>query len=87
MMTCGTYAIANGAIAGAVTGLAISYEGTIPPGIFPVPKVLVRVRKPAGGLNIFASVVSHSESLDGFRFYLSGETDSANYKLDYLIFT
>lgn len=72
----GEYAIPNAADTGSVTGLALSL----------VPRrVFLSVRKPIGGNAIFASVVAGSISTDGFNFDLSAQTDSANYKLDYIL--
>lgn len=72
----GEYAIPNGADIGSVTGLAL--------GIVP-RRVFVAVRKPAGGLNLSASVVAGSITTGGFNFTLSGQVDSGNYKLDYVL--
>lgn len=74
----GTQAIASGADAVTVTGLALAA----------VPfQVLVSIRKPAGGLNLFATVRDGSITTDGFTVDLSGATDAATYKLDYLLIT
>ena len=75
-MRSGTFDITNGAEGGTVTGLVL-------PAI-PV-RILVSVRKPTDGLNLFAAIVDGSESTDGFEFTLNGAADSANYKLDYLL--
>ena len=72
----GTFAIGNGVDAGSVTGLGLSFTPT---------SVQLTVRKPSGGLTMFASSVDGTLDTDGFDFDLSGLTDSANYKLDYLL--
>lgn len=72
----GAYTIPNGADTGSVTGLAL----TLTP-----RRVMVSVRKPVGGLNLFASVVDGSISTDGFNFTLNGQTDAGTYKLDYVL--
>lgn len=71
----GAFAIPNGTDQVTVTGLALTQ---VPRRIFPF------IIKPAGGLNIFASLVDGSEGLDGFIADLSGMTDSSNYKLGYV---
>ena len=78
MQIAGTFSIGNLADSGTVTGLNLA-SSVIPRRIFP------KVRKPAGGLNMFANIVDGTMTQDGFDFTLSGETDSADYKLDYLI--
>lgn len=72
----GEYAIPNGADIGSVTGLGL---GLVP------RRVLLAVRKPAGGLNLFASVVAGTITTGGFNFTLNGATDAAGYKLDYVL--
>ena len=72
----GTVAMGSGADSVSVTGLALT---TTP------LQVLVTVRKPAGGLNLFATVRGDSLSTDGFIADLSGETDGDAYQLDYLV--
>lgn len=72
----GEFAIPNGADIGTVTGLALSL---LPRRVFAV------VRKPAGGLNLYASVVAGTISTDGFQFNLNGATDQTGYKLDYIL--
>jgi hypothetical protein len=55
-------------------------------GLASVPgQVLVTVRKVTGGLNLFATVRGDSISTDGFTADLSGLTDAATYRLDYLV--
>lgn len=72
----GEFAIADQSDMGTVTGLALS--------LLP-RRVMVSVRKPMGGLNLFASVVAGTISLDGFQFNLSGAADLSTYKLDYIL--
>jgi hypothetical protein len=72
----GTQAIASGVDAVTVSGL----------GLPSVPaQVLVTVRKATGGLNLFATVRADSITAGGFTADLSGATDAATYKLDYLV--
>lgn len=55
-------------------------------GLTLVPRRIALVMiKPAGGLNIFPSLVDGSESTDGFTVDLSGMTDNSNYKLGYIL--
>lgn len=72
---CGTQAITNGQDYVTVTGLALDYTPA---------QVLVSVRKPAGGQNIFATIRDASISDDGFIADLSAAAPAAGYKLDYL---
>ncbi len=72
----GTQAIASSADSVTVSGLALASA----PG-----QVLVTVRKPAGGLNLFATVRDGSITAGGFTADLSGATDAGTYKLDYLV--
>ncbi len=72
----GEYAIPALVDTGVVSGLALAL---LPTGI------IVQVQKPVGGFNLFPTLVSGSITLDGFSFDLSGQTDSANYKLDYTL--
>ncbi len=72
----GTQALASGADSATVSGL----------GLPSVPaQVLVTVRKATGGQNLFAVVRGDSISAGGFTVDLSGVTDAATYKLDYLV--
>jgi Major tropism determinant N-terminal domain len=71
----GTQAIASGADSVTVSGLGLA---TVP------AQVLVSFRKQTGGLNLFATVRGDSITTDGFSADLSGVTDAATYKLDYL---
>lgn len=72
----GAFSIPNGADVGAVTGLNLTL----------IPRrVMVSVRKPAGGLQLFASVEDGSITTDGFKFTLNGQTDAGTYKLDYVL--
>jgi hypothetical protein len=73
---CGTQAIASGADAVTVTGLALA---TAP------SQVLATVRKPSGGLNLFATVRGNSISAAGFTADLSAATDASTYALDFLV--
>lgn len=68
--------ISNGVVGGSVTGLALPFTPS---------QVLVTVMIPDEGSLIYAIVVTSSITTDGFDYYLSGETDSADYKLSYLI--
>jgi hypothetical protein len=73
---CGSAAIASGADSVAVSGL----------GLASVPgQVLATVRKVTGGENLFATVRGDSISTDGFTADLSGLTDAATYRLDWLV--
>lgn len=72
----GQVAIDNGSDTVIVSGLALQSAPR---------RVFTTVRKPAGGLNLFASVVSGSVSTAGFTVNLNGQTDSADYVLDYLL--
>lgn len=71
----GSYAIGNGASSVTLTGLAL---GAVP------TQVLVTVRKPAGGFNLLGTVDGSTITADGFSVYFNGQTDSANYLLDWL---
>ena len=72
----GSQAIAPGADSVTVSGLAL----------ISVPaQVLVTVRKQTGGLNLFATVRDDTITTGGFTADLSAATDSANYKLDFLV--
>ena len=71
----GSQVIASGADSVAVTGLGLPSTPA---------QVLVTVRKLTGGLNFFATVRDDSISAGGFTADLSGVTDAATYKLDYL---
>jgi len=72
----GTQAIASGADTVTVSGLGLASA----PG-----QVLVTVRKLTGGLNLFATVRDDSVTAGGFTVDLSAATDTATYKLDYLV--
>ena len=72
----GTQAIAAAADSVTITGLGLP---TVP------AQVLVTVRKQTGGLNLFATVRSDSITTGGFTADLSAATDTANYKLDFLV--
>lgn len=72
----GHYSIPSLADSGAVTGLGLPITPR---------RVYVTVHKPAGGYNIFANVVDGTLTTDGFQYNLSGQTDSPNYRLEYLI--
>ncbi len=71
----GTQAIASGTDSVTVSGLTLAST----PG-----QVLVTVRKPTGGMNLFATVRDASITTAGFTVDLSGVTDASTYKLDYL---
>ena len=72
----GTQALASGVDSATVSGLALSAAPA---------QVLVTVRKPTGGLNLFATVRDDSLTTGGFTVDLSAATDAATYKLDYLV--
>lgn len=72
----GSAAISNGASMGSVTGLDLDDTPT---------EVVLTVRKPDDGLTLFATVIAGTLTTDGFDYELSGNTDSANYYLDYVI--
>lgn len=72
----GTVSLASGVFEGSVSGLALDEAPS---------RVIVTVRRPANGLAIFACVDDGTLTVDGFTFQLSGITDSANYKLDYIL--
>jgi len=72
----GSFSIPNAVSTVTVTGLGLS---AVPRRVFPV------VRKPDGGFNLFATLVQNSITTDGFEVELSGETDSDQYKLEYLL--
>jgi hypothetical protein len=72
----GTVALASGVDSAVVSGLGL---GSIP------AQVLVTVRKPTGGLNLFATVRGNSVTTDGFTIDLSGATDATTYGVDYLV--
>lgn len=72
----GTQAVAAGANSVTVSGLALASAPA---------QVLVTMRKLTGGLNLFATVRDDSITTDGFTLDLSGTTDAATYKVDYLV--
>jgi len=72
----GTQAIASGVDNVTVSGLGL---GSAP------GQVLVTVRKLTGGLNLFATVRDDSVTAGGFTVDLSAATNTATYKLDYLV--
>ena len=72
----GTVQLGDAAESGAATGCGLAFTPST---------VLVNVRKPANGLNLFASVVTGTITTDGFSFTLSAATDAASgYSLDWL---
>lgn len=73
---CGQYAIPNGVDGGTVSGLILT--GT-------PRRAFLFMQKPAGGFDMFASLVIGTLTATGFTFNLSGVTDSANYALEYLL--
>jgi hypothetical protein len=72
----GSAAVTSGADAVTVSGLGLPSAPA---------QVLVTVRKPSGGLNLFATVEDASVSASGFTADLSAATDGAGYKLDFLV--
>lgn len=73
----GTFSIPNGVDQGTVTGLGLSAA--------PKSVRFSPIIKPAGGLNLFPSLVSNSLTSDGFTFTLNGATDATGYSLYYTI--
>ena len=73
---CGTQTIGSGDSSLEVTGLELAFTPA---------RVLVSVRKPAGGDNLFATIRDESISPDGFTVDLSAPAPAAGYKLDYLL--
>ena len=71
----GTFDIPNGQAFVVVTGLALSASPD---------QVLVTVRKPNNGLTLVASVDGSTITSGGWTAWFSGNTDSANYKLDWV---
>ena len=71
----GTVAMASGVDSMTVSGLGLSAAPA---------QGLVTVRKPTGGLNLFATVRGDSVTTDGFTVDLSGAPDAGTYQLDYL---
>lgn len=74
--TDGTKAIPSGSDTVTVSGLGLS---SVPRRIIPI------LVKPAGGLNIFPTLIKQSITADGFSCDLSGQTDSDQYSLDYVL--
>jgi len=72
----GTIELGNGVDSGTVTGLALSFNPL---------QIFLQVECPLGLFNIFGVVIAGTLLADGFQFALSGETDTATYKLHYLI--
>lgn len=72
----GVFNIDNGTDHGTLTGLALGASPRL---------VQLTVTQPVGGLLLAANLVKDTLTTDGFTFYLSGVTDSANYKLNYTI--
>lgn len=70
----GFVALGSGVSSGSVTGLGLAFTPT---------KVQLQIETPSGGFVMFAVVVRGTITAAGFDFYLSGETDSANYRLHY----
>jgi len=71
-----SYALGSGVSSGTVSYASF---GSTP------ASVVLTVRAPAGGLNLFASVVAGSVTATSFDFVLSADTDAATYMLDYSI--
>ena len=72
----GSVSISSGVNSGVVTGLALPF---VPIMIF------LTVEKPVDAFNIFATVTQGSITANGFSYDLSGDTDSTDYKLNYLL--
>lgn len=71
----GEFAIPEGVEEVEVTGLEMP---SVP------SQIVVSVRKPEGGFNVFASVIKDTPTKTGFRVALSGVTDSDEYVLVYI---
>lgn len=72
----GELALPSGQASGSVTGLALGFT--------PV-RVMVVIRKPAGGYQIWVSIVDGTLTTDGFDFELSAPPPDSSYILDYII--
>lgn len=72
----GLFSIGNGVSTGSVTGLNLAIAPR---------KVVATVLTPAGGFVMSVVVDNSTITADGFTFNLSGVTDSANYKLSYIL--
>lgn len=73
----GTMALTNGATSGSVVyGTALSYTPTA---------ANLTVTKPAGGFDIFATIVAGTLSATGFDFTLSAAPDTSTYVLNYIV--
>lgn len=73
----GTLDLADAVEGGAVVGLDLPF--------IPV-RVLLTVEVPANGMILFAVPIRGTLTANGFEFYLSGLTDSINYRLHYVLF-
>ena len=72
-----TYALGNGVTSGSVVfPSALAFTPT---------SATLTVTKPAGGLDLFATLVAGTLSGTGFDFTLSGATDSTQYVLNYIV--
>lgn len=72
-----TASIPNGVSSFTVSGLALP---SIPARVFGLS-----VRKPLNGLQLAASLEDGTVTTDGFKVWLTGTTDNANYKLDFAV--
>lgn len=76
----GSASIGNGVSTGSVTGLGLSAAPT---------KIITQVCKPtntgAGSFNLWATVIDDTIDTDGFDFELDAATDTATYRLAYLV--
>lgn len=67
--------LGNGVSSGAVVGLGLPFTPA---------RVFLQIESPSGGLVMFAVPVG-APTADGFSFYMSGETDSVDYRLHFRI--
>lgn len=73
----GSFQLTQGQDTYTITGLGLTSA--------PVAVLLHPIRKPANGLNIFATPVNGTLTTDGFTFTLDGQPDGPGYWLDYVI--
>ena len=73
----GSFNLVQGADSGTITGLGLVTA--------PVQVLLHPIRKPVGGLNLYATPVNGTLTQDGFSFTLTGQPDGTGYWLDYVI--
>jgi hypothetical protein len=73
----GSFQLSQGVDTYTITGLGLVTA--------PLNLLLHPIRKPSSGLNIVAVPINGTLTQDGFSFTLSGQPDSNNYWLDYVI--